>query len=143
VDAAEFARGRRSLAKSQTQLARLLGVSPKAVQSFEQGWRPIPVHVERQLIFLLSLKRVPTRTLKPCWEQKACGQDTREKCVVWEFRAGNLCWFINGTNCEGRSQESWQEKMQVCRQCEVFRSLVPGLLEGDRLANEPGAAGRR
>jgi hypothetical protein len=47
--------------------------------------------------------------------------------VVWELRAGHLCWFISGTVCEGMVQESWQEKMELCRRCEVFRSLVPGL----------------
>jgi hypothetical protein len=127
MDRAEFARSRRYLEKSQAQLARVLGVSHKAVQSFEQGWRPVPVHVERQLLFLLGLKRGSVVVQKPCWEQRDCAADVREKCVVWELRAGQLCWFISGTVCEGVVQDGWREKMQLCRRCEVFQSLVPGL----------------
>jgi len=35
-------------------MAQLLGTSLKAIQSFEQGWRNIPVHIERQMLFLLA-----------------------------------------------------------------------------------------
>jgi hypothetical protein len=37
-------------------MAQLLGTSIKAIHSYEQGWRTIPVHVERQLYFLLTRK---------------------------------------------------------------------------------------
>ena len=40
--------------KTQNQLARLLGTSFKAIQSFEQGWRNVPAHTERQLLLLLA-----------------------------------------------------------------------------------------
>ena len=55
MDNDEFTRIRRYLGKSQNQIARLLRVSPKAVQSFEQGWRRIPVYIERQLLVLFSM----------------------------------------------------------------------------------------
>ena len=35
----QLAEIRRHLGKTQSQMAQILGVSPKAVQSFEQGWR--------------------------------------------------------------------------------------------------------
>jgi hypothetical protein len=38
---------------------------------------------------------------------------------------GHLCWFINGTICQGEVQETWEKKMKMCRQCEVFRSILP------------------
>ncbi|MFC1935046.1 helix-turn-helix domain-containing protein [Chloroflexota bacterium] len=57
MDNSEFSQIRRSLGKTQGELARLLCVSPKAIQSFEQGWRNIPASAERQLLFLISLKR--------------------------------------------------------------------------------------
>ena len=44
----EFSQIRNQLGKTQMQMAQLLGVSLKAIQSFEQGWREIPVHAERQ-----------------------------------------------------------------------------------------------
>ena len=97
-----FVQYRRHLGKTQTELARLLSISPKAVQSFEQGWRRIPPHVERQLLLLTYLKQQLPIEAQPCWEQKNCDVQVRDKCLVWEVQAGNLCWFLNGTMCEGR-----------------------------------------
>jgi hypothetical protein len=56
---------------------------------------------------------------------KNCPVERRKICPAWEFKTGNLCWFINGTICEGGVQHDWKEKMKICRSCEVFRSLVP------------------
>ncbi|OGO01535.1 MAG: transcriptional regulator [Chloroflexi bacterium RBG_13_53_26] len=125
MDSTEFAEIRHYLGKTQEQLARLLGVSPKAIQSFEQGWRNIPAHSERQLLFLLYLKSPPDEGCQPCWDITSCPSKERRACPAWEFKAGNLCWFINGTICQGKVQQNWQKKMQLCRQCEVFRSLIP------------------
>jgi hypothetical protein len=36
------------LGKTQKQMARLLGISIRTIQSYEQGLRKIPVHTERQ-----------------------------------------------------------------------------------------------
>ena len=54
VDKKEFSYFRKKMSKTQKQMAQLLGTSLKAVHSYEQGWRQIPTHVERQLFFLLS-----------------------------------------------------------------------------------------
>lgn len=121
----DLAQCRNHLGKTQVELARLLGVSPKAVQSFEQGWRTIPAHIERQLLFLLYLKRRPLEGVAPCWEQRSCPSEIREGCIAWQVHAGDLCWFISGTMCEGEFQGSWEEKMRHCRECGVFGSLVP------------------
>jgi DNA-binding XRE family transcriptional regulator len=61
----EFSIIRRHLEKTQSQMGQLLGVSSKAVQSFEQGWRKIPAHMERQALFLLPLKREPAAESSP------------------------------------------------------------------------------
>lgn len=124
MDGIDFIEIRRYLDKTQTQIARLLGISPKAVQSFEQGWRSVPAYVERQLLFLLYLKGHSPVGTGPCWDRRNCPPEVREKCMAWEVQAGQLCWFVNGTMCEGRAQPSWEKKMQLCRQCEVFRSSV-------------------
>jgi len=123
----EFSSIRHSLRKSQAQLARLLSISPRAVQSFEQRWRKVPASIERQMLFLFFMKRSPRNKIKLCWEQRECDLKTRKKCPAWEFRAGQICWFINGTVCKGKVQENWNKKMQFCRQCELFRSLFPAL----------------
>jgi len=120
----ELAEIRRHLGKTQAQMAQLLGVSVKAIQSFEQGWRKTPVHVERQVLLLLALKSRSRDNGKPCWLTRECSEEKRENCPAWQFDAGNLCWFINGTTCCGTPQKSWKKKMQICQQCEVYRSLL-------------------
>ena len=42
----EFKKYRKRLQKTQKQIAELLGTSLKAVHSYEQGWRSVPVHVD-------------------------------------------------------------------------------------------------
>ena len=120
----EFAELRKKLGKTQIQMASLLGTSLKAVHSYEQGWRSVPGHVERQLFFLISRMRGSRKAPKPCWVVKQCPPDRKRQCPAWEYRAGNLCWFINGTVCEGTVQKDWQEKMKICRNCEVLTSLL-------------------
>jgi hypothetical protein len=127
LDGSEVARIRRALEKTQVEIAHLLGVSTKAVQSFEQGWRPVPGHVERQLLLLLYLNRGPANDTQTCWHTKRCPPEIKESCVAWQVGAGHLCWFITGCYCEGRLQENWQKKMELCRRCDVFRSMVPAL----------------
>ena len=124
-----FARARHYLGKTQVQLSGLLGVSPKAVQSFEQGWRNIPVSAERQLMFLLYLSKVSSVPgVGNCWEVKQCPNTWKEKCIAWEFGAGNLCWFVNGTFCNGQAQKDWEVKIKTCQQCDVLRSVMPSFL---------------
>lgn len=118
----EFAKARKRLGKTQKELASLLGVSLKAVHSYEQGWRTIPSHVQRQMFFLLSSQRRQDRNLKPCWERKKCGR--KEQCPAWEFQAGHLCWFICGTLCDCASEKGHREKLKICQQCEILTALL-------------------
>ena len=126
MNSIEFIDIRRYLGKSQAQIARLLGISPRAVQSFEQNWRKVPALVERQMLFLVYMKLAPTMEIKPCWEKNECDLNTRNNCPAWEFQGGHICWFINGTICGGKSQENWKKKMQLCQRCDMFTSLFTG-----------------
>ncbi len=131
MDKKEFSQIRDSWGKTQRQMGQLLGMSYKAIQSYEQGWRNIPSHIEQQLLFLLATKRsyFHSKRNKPCWVIQKCPIETRRNCPAWEFQAGHLCWFVNGTICQGGRQESWHEKMNMCRQCKVFQSMFPFLQE--------------
>ncbi len=121
----DFLVARKKLGKTQKQLAELLGASIKAIHSYEQGWRSVPAHIERQIFFLLSRRRHgENKGPKPCWTIKKCPADRKKNCPAWEFQAGKLCWFINGTICECKAQKNWQEKMKICRQCEVLAPLL-------------------
>ncbi len=120
----EFVTARSVLGKTQKVMARLLGVSLKAVHSYEQGWRNIPAHVERQVFFLLARRPGQSNEHPPCWEQTDCPREIRDCCPAWEYDAGNLCWFACGTVCQGRVKQSWKDKMQICKSCAVFQSIL-------------------
>ncbi len=124
MDKIEFSSLRKKLNKTQRQMAQLLGVSLKAIHSYEQGWRSIPTHVERQMLFLVSQKNKKTKGRPPCWNVKRCSAEKRSHCPAWEFQAGDYCWLINGTICEGLPQNTWEEKMRVCRRCKVLSSQL-------------------
>ncbi|MBW1698092.1 MAG: helix-turn-helix transcriptional regulator [Deltaproteobacteria bacterium] len=124
MDTKEFSRLRKQLNKTQKEMAQLLGTSIKAVHSYEQGWRTIPHHVERQMYFLVTRLRRKTGGQQPCWKIMGCTSERRSHCPAWEFNAGDLCWFINGTICEGRVHKNWREKMKSCRSCKVLTSHI-------------------
>ncbi len=87
----EFIGIRKQLKKTQLEMARLLGGSVKAVRSYEQGWRHIPAHAERQMLFLLFMKKGDWINGKPCWEIIGCPDALKLNCPAWEFNAGTLC----------------------------------------------------
>ncbi|HHD63568.1 MAG TPA: XRE family transcriptional regulator [Desulfobulbaceae bacterium] len=123
MDKKTFAKARAKLNKTQKELAILLGVSLKAVQSYEQGWRSVPLHVERLLYFLLVNRRTEGKSKrKNCWKDKKCR--IKKQCPAWEFQAGHLCWFLSGTRCECTVDKNWKNKMEICRKCEVLSSLI-------------------
>lgn len=125
MESSEFLRARKKLGKTQKEIAELLGTSIKAIHSYEQGWRSIPPHVERQMYFLVSRQRMlHERAPKPCWTVKKCPASRKKNCPAWEFRAGKMCWFINGTICECQARKNWKEKMAVCKKCEVMAGLL-------------------
>jgi DNA-binding XRE family transcriptional regulator len=136
MDNKEFRAFRRALNKTQKQIAELLGTSIKAVHSYEQGWRKVPAHVERQLFFLVSRLRREYNKQKPCWTIKKCPPERKHKCPAWEFNAGKLCWLINGTICEGMVQKGWKEKMDLCRSCDILK-LVRIPRDGEQQGKNP------
>lgn len=127
MDHRDFRIVRDHLGKTQNQLGRILCISAKAVQSFEQKWRRVPVHIERQMLFLWSLKRSQKKGTRPCWKIKRCPKEWRSNCIASELNAGQLCWFINGTFCNGRLQDNWKKKIGICRKCQVFQAMFEDL----------------
>lgn len=124
MDKKHFSRIRRRLRKSQSEMAQLLTVSLRAVQSFEQGWRNIPAHVERQMLFLVAKEKLGNRESAPCWVILDCPTETRRNCPAWMFHSGELCWFINGKISQGKVQKSWRKKMEMCQQCKAFQRIL-------------------
>ena len=124
MDRLEFKSYRSKLNKTQKQMAQLLGTSLKAVHSYEQGWRSIPPAVERQIFFLVSRLNSKHKRQKSCWDIKKCSTERKTRCPAWEFRTGDMCWFINGTICDGGVQNNWKDKMKICRTCAVLTNML-------------------
>ncbi len=142
MDDHELTRLRTWLGKTQQELSHLLGTSVRAVRSYEQGWRPVPVHVERHMLFLLSRHRAAPKPKKKCWDIHRCPEAVRYQCPAWEFQAGDLCWFITGTYCDGEVQTNWAEKMQICRECRILQPLLRlGETDGSRESAQNGNRG--
>ncbi|MDY6904918.1 MAG: helix-turn-helix transcriptional regulator [Thermodesulfobacteriota bacterium] len=120
----EFASFRKQLGKTQKQMARLLGVSIKAIHSYEQGWRSVPDHIEKQMLLLMVQSRNRAKPRKCCWDIYQCPPERRDQCPAWEFQAGDLCWFISGTFCNGKDQKNWKEKMRLCRACDMLTGIL-------------------
>ena len=116
----EFKIFRKGMNRTQETMAHLLGISVKAVRSYEQGWRHIPTHVERQMLLLAALKDNLLESHGYCWDIMDCPSDRKINCPAWEFNAGTFCWFINGTICEGEAHTNWAEKIRICRTCKAF-----------------------
>jgi DNA-binding XRE family transcriptional regulator len=125
MKSSDFVAMRKQLGFTQKQLAQLLMASLKAVRSYEQGWRTIPQNIERQLMLLTSIKHTSGKAARFCWNIKACPAERRDQCPSWQLKAGRFCWFINGTICEGQTHDNWEEKIKICRQCEMFQSEMP------------------
>lgn len=124
METTDFKDIRTVLKKTQKEMAQLLGVSIKAVHSYEQGWRKIPHHVERQLLFLFSrATSVNEKTTEKCWDVLKCPNSRQKNCPAYEFNSGDLCWFINGTKCSGQAHNTWADKMEECRICKVFKNF--------------------
>ena len=127
MKAVEFTSVRNRLEMSQNRLAKVLSTSPRSIQAYEQGWRNIPAHVERMVLYLLYQKLLGPKALSPCWKIKKCPNSWREHCPTWRFRAQGPCWVINGNFCEGRNAENWDDKMETCRSCQVFTCVMKDL----------------
>lgn len=124
VKSKDFIAIRKKLNKTQQQIAQLLGVSVKAIESYEQGWRFVPEHAAKQMIFLVTRKENESGTISECWDVVGCPDDVKEKCPAWEFKAGTLCWYMNGTICSGEAHKSWREKIEDCRTCKAFSPFL-------------------
>ncbi|MCG8550689.1 MAG: helix-turn-helix transcriptional regulator [Desulfobacterales bacterium] len=119
----EFKILRSRLNRTQKEMAQLLGVSVKAIHSYEQGWRKIPGHVERQVYFLFSRTLRGSGKKKKCWDLLKCPKEQKSRCPAYEFQSGDMCWFVNGTRCGGKIHDSWEKKMEECRSCDVFLDM--------------------
>ena len=124
----EFSRIRKTLKKTQKEIAILLGISQKAVESYEQGLRNIPRNIERIMYFLLfKLNMDKLGKGELCWEEKGCSIEIRRNCVAWIADEGFFCWFLTGKTCLGQKMASATDS-QNCFDCNFFQEKLKKIL---------------
>jgi len=123
----DLRRAREVLGKSQTELSALLGVSTRAVQSYEQGWRPCPPYVQKLVGMLLMLhwRRAQKKSVAPCWKIHQCTKQSRSECPTYQYDCPDMCWLVTGDYCHGEKQKNWQSKLAKCMECEVMQRWMP------------------
>jgi len=124
IDVAEI---RGELGLTQTELADLLGVSHRTVQSCEQGWREPSASLEKTLLLHLIISRRGASLCEmPCWEHVDCSRQARLRCPVYRCQQGHLCWMLTGNICcaDGERVQDWEQKKALCRQCSFFTALT-------------------
>jgi len=115
-----FVHIRKKLNKTQREMANLLGISIKTVESYEQGLRNIPVNVERIVYFLFFKLNMDKFNEKArCWENKKCPSHIRENCVAWVAKEGFFCWFLTGKSCV-REKLLSSKSSENCFECSFF-----------------------
>lgn len=115
-------RVRSSLGMTQAAVARALGISIRAIQSYEQGWRETPASVMVQLLVLAAAYRSAALDGKPCWEVTGCPAVNLIECPC-RHTGGHLCWLVSGRLCSDPSG-SKQENLQTCLDCRIIRRLL-------------------
>lgn len=65
--------------------------------------------------------------LKTCWEIVGCGRehggtrvDDLGECIASVEGLGHNCWIIAGTYCAGEVQGSRAQKLETCKDCEIY-----------------------
>jgi DNA-binding XRE family transcriptional regulator len=116
---------RAEMGLSQSELGGLVGISSRAIQSYEQEWRQPSELVQRMLLLLLVAHRNGARLSRSrCWEREDCPPGVRKKCIAYAARQGHLCWFLTGTMCRGQRQKSWSDKLRLCLDCRFMQELL-------------------
>ena len=114
---------REKLARTQAELATALGISEKAVQSYEQGWRDVPVRIMIQLLVLLAIQRKKTLDRAPCWEIKDCPDEKKKQCPAFTMGDGLFCWFLAAKPARTKKGEEFEEALP-CMSCPVIKRLL-------------------
>ncbi len=118
---------RAEMGVSQAELATLAGVSPRTIQSCEQGWRKPSSALEKSILLLLiAWRQGESFGSQLCWEATDCPPQTRDGCLAYRSRQGHLCWFLTGNMCKGMRLYRWADKKALCGECGFFRTLLRG-----------------
>ncbi len=117
---------RKALDLSQSEMAGLIGVSERTIQSCEQGWRNPGQAVEKSALLLMMARRHGADLAKHrCWDSINCTDEERANCLVHQSHLGHVCWLLSGNLCRSRNLRTWDDKKQACFECTFFQELLP------------------
>jgi DNA-binding XRE family transcriptional regulator len=118
-------RVRGELGVSQSQLADLVGVSVRTVQSCEQRWRGPSVALEKSLLLLLlAFRNGEEFGQQVCYEAVHPKPGACDQCLARRSGQTHLCWLFSGNTCQGKRLHSWAEKKAACGECPFLHLLL-------------------
>jgi len=126
----DFKKLRKILNKTQKEMASLLSISKKTVESYEQGLRNIPPNVQRIVYFLVfkfNMDKIDKK--RNCWQAKKCTMPIRKNCVAYLAKEGFFCWFITGRVCA--VELTSETCCDSCFECDFFRESLDKILAGN------------
>lgn len=119
---------RKAMGKSQSEMADLLGISIRAVQSYEQGWRDMPPPVQKLAGLLLAWAcRKKGKKSESCWKVRRCRDEQRCNCQAFQLGAGEVCWAVTGDFHQTQKLDCWEAKLARCEKCQVMKGCLSAL----------------
>lgn len=113
---------RKAMDMTQVEFAGVLGMSARAVQSYEQGWRQLPRATLLHMFAVLASTRRLNLGEVPCWVLTGCPEPTRRDCRSRILNGGLFCWLVAGNSCGRRSDDPCGPLK--CIDCEVIHRLL-------------------
>ena len=112
---------RKKVGMTQAKLSQALGVSIRAIQSYEQGWRDVPTHIMVQLLVLAAAYYTKGDRRK-CWEIMRCSLESMEKCPCCKTD-GMLCWLVTGRQSAPCEKDD-TNGISACLKCPVVQEIL-------------------
>jgi DNA-binding transcriptional regulator YiaG len=111
---------RKKVGMTQSSLSQALGISIRAVQSYEQGWREVPTHILVQLLVLAAAYHTKGDR-KTCWEIRECPPELMKTCPCCKTD-GMLCWLVTGRKSAPCIEGSGD--LSACMECQVVKQIL-------------------
>lgn len=118
-----FHRLRETMGWSRRETATILGLSRKAVESYELGWRKVPARVWKQALTLAAIQRKYPMGTKPCWELTRCHEQVSKGCLCRKLTDGRFCWMTVSQCCH-LAHLGKEMGFEHCLSCPVIRQFL-------------------
>lgn len=113
---------RKKMGLTQAAVAQALGVSIRAIQSYEQGWREVPTHIMVQLLVLAAAHHTGASERAACWDVTRCPPERQAVCPC-RRTDGRLCWLVSGRVCAAPTS-SGPNDIERCMECAVIKQIL-------------------